>query len=246
MFGFYIVSRSTLNSYFVLVIILCCLLSGSLSEGNSPRGIDAGIVGYWSFDKKDIDGDTAMDRSGSGHNGTIHNGTSLVAGKVRQALDFDGKSTYVATPLRHSSVFTWSAWVKINSISNLYQSIITAPGIYHVFMGITRDRISIWSKGELSAYNFGVTNLIANQWYHVALVREGDSIEDGYKLYLDGELKGSVATKESKLSELETWIGARRGFRDQYFNGAIDEVRIYNRALSAEEVGKLYYMNVSQ
>jgi len=78
--------------------------NGSLAQG---------LVGYWTFDGKDVVGVTAYDRSGQGNNGTLTNGPSRAIGKIGQALDFDGTSGYVVTPTisNLSSIITVSFWL---------------------------------------------------------------------------------------------------------------------------------------
>src|SRR3989338_2465947 len=59
-------------------------------------GLTNGLVGYWSFDGKDMAGNTAYDRSGQGNNGTLTNGPTRAIGKIGQGLSFDGSNDYVA------------------------------------------------------------------------------------------------------------------------------------------------------
>src|SRR3990167_8307062 len=83
-------------------------------------GLNSGLVGYWSFDGKDMAGVTAYDRSGNANNGTLTNGPVRAIGKIGQGLSFDGTDDYVSIPHNanfESDPISYSFWVKPNRAS---------------------------------------------------------------------------------------------------------------------------------
>ena len=85
--------------------------------------------------------------------------------------------------------------------------------------------------------------LSANTWQHVAMVRSGSSGDWTCTLYLNGLLdnSGTTASNPNGVNE-EVTIGREGSASNRYFNGPLDDIRVYNRALSTGEVNKLYQM----
>ena len=152
----------------------------------------------------------------------------------------DGQNDYVATDVTVGKTFTWSAWFKMNSQSG-YDSIVTIPNSggandsSYMLMDIRGNRASFWANDGLGGQNLGVRNLQPNVWYHLAFVRRGDNISNGYTAYLNGVRKGSRRTRAWESSD-KIWIGGRRGVSSQHFHGVIDDVRISLRALCDDEI----------
>ena len=209
-----------------------------------------GLVGMWSFNGPDMSGVTAYDRSGQGNNGTITNGPSRVAGKVGQALNFDGSDDYVrratlsGTP---QSTMTISAWIKTGGTSLAY--IVQnnrSPTSYQnefIFMMGADGTITFWDYAT-SAYGFATTQYSTrtvnnNTWKHVAFVKNGTS----GRYYIDGVADASpTAAADVTYGSNDFVIGKNYRDNNAFFNGLIDEVRVYNRALSPDEVKRLYNM----
>lgn len=236
---------------------------GQFEVGNnmSLAPFTDGLVGWWKFE-----GDV-MDSSGFGNNGTW-NGTSTSrysAGRVGQfSGNFNGSSDYVDTNtsssfsfVQNTLKFTIAAWVKMGNI-NSRNTIIgnnNAGARGFTFMWETYGggygdkalRLSV-GKGSGSAVigahsndNLPVGN---NEWHHVAVssVNPGNNL----RFYLDGDLKNTYyQTEFSSLSsgfdQYRQTIGViNYSTPVLYFSNAIDDVRIYNRALSAAEISALY------
>ncbi|MDP3772567.1 MAG: LamG-like jellyroll fold domain-containing protein [bacterium] len=196
-----------------------------------PAGTSGLVAGYA---LNEGGGTTANDISGSNNKGTLANSPTWTAGKNDGGLSFDGVDDYVATALKPSSSFTWSAWIKVKAFSN-YGSIITASGGTYMLMDVAASKAaSFWSPDGLGGATLGISGLSPNTWYHITFVREGNSITSGYKAYLNGALKGQANTGVWSSSDLIR-IGGRNG-TTQYFTGSLDDVRIYNRALSQSEI----------
>jgi len=236
------------------VIVILFLFSLSAS---------ADLVGYWSFNGSDsIVNDAAIDTSGQGNDGTIY-GAVAVAGKMGQALSFDGINDYVRVANDNSlnfgtGDFSICAWINTNN-DTTRQSIIvkgvpldgtTNAGYLVSYRGDTADDPIYFtindddaSGGVAIKYNTGG---IANSWIHICCVADRDG--DG-SIYVNGVLKASsslasITTDVSINADLAIGQTLSGGgpIAGRYFNGLIDEVRIYNEALTQDEVTTLYQL----
>jgi hypothetical protein len=220
--------------------------------------VDPNLVSRWEFDEGD--GTTAYDSAGD-NNGTLVGDPCWVSGKVgNYALDFDGNGDYVQVPddnsLTPSDALTISAWIYINEIS---WSDRTAIVCKYYSSGGSKDRayiVELGKNGEpdnstvcisvsqtTNPFNgkqtCGTTQLQAGQWYHIATTFEPDHQE----VYVDGieetddtdtAIADFIANNDQPL-----YIGFNKE-ENTYFDGTIDDVRIYNRALSAGDIWQLY------
>ncbi len=216
-----------------------------------------GLVGLWSFNGQDLTMTTATDRAGS-NNGTLTNGPAPAAGKVGQGLKFDGVDDYVtmgdALALNGVQARTLSTWVKFNSdpltkAEWLIERSNTANATYW-----------LWWNGD-NSFSLGDNTLICghrngggsgeqvantwtpsvNIWYHVACVYDGTQIIE----YVDGAQLGSVGSYSGSVTDdaggsVTLQLGRRVVTAASYLDGALDEVRIYNLALTAAQVKSLY------
>ena len=200
-----------------------------------------GLVGYWRFDEET--GSTAKDSSPHGNDGTIY-GATRVRGIIGKALSFDGVDDYVNVNLP-SSLFqtshgpiTIELWFKANSLSGnkrIFSDHCIEMGIYHSDSTIYGKAYSSVSGGTIST----------GQWYHAVLTHAHPNglTNTEIKFYINGELKGQATwtiTTENGYIDNPFHIGADTCGAGTYFNGTIDEVRIYNRALSPGEI-KIHY-----
>lgn len=225
------------------------------SRNVTGSSLDSGLVGLWSFDGADVSGTTAYDRSGSGNNGTLTNGPTPTIGKAGQGMSFDGVNDYAALPNGIASnlsggKFTLSAWVYPTSASGL-NSILKNWGSSNVgafHFDLTGQKASIYvaqSNSTLIGPSQSASAVPLNEWSHVVAVADGSYI----KVYVNGVQSGTPVSYNGTLltSNQYTNIGAKPGDAGgadgaipAYFSGKIDEARVYNRALSADEVKALY------
>ena len=207
-----------------------------------------GLVEHYTFNE--TSGTTAADSSGNGNTGTLTNmaDSESTTGKVGGALDFDGTNDFVSiaddASLNATTALTISAWVKTSS--NNTQFVVTkfnhnsgvgSDDSYHMHIessGVTVGRVEVnWAAGSI-AVNDG-------QWHHLTYVFDKPT---SY-LYVDGvyDSGGTYPTFNSNInnSSEPVYIGRRNnnGTPDLFFTGIIDDVRIYNSALSASEVSVL-------
>jgi large repetitive protein len=205
-----------------------------------------GLVGHWAFDEGA--GTTAADSSGNGLDGTLQYSPGWATnGSCHRGacISFDGSDDYVRIPdsaaLRLTGDLTVSAWIRPTGARTL-QSVVSKR--YEFELGPVSNLAPYplrWShkqedgtlvSGELAPA------IESEQWQHVVLVRDGAAKQlRGYK---NGALAASsgYATPPG-TSTYALNIGRNPG-GNQRFRGLIDEVRLYNRALSAAEVQELY------
>jgi len=225
------------------------------SQNNIPGStLSSGLVGLWSFNGPDMSGTTAYDRSGNANNGTLTNGPTPTIGKVGQALSFDGSSGYVNLPnsmIQPYTTVSASGWFKTSGDGVIlgYQNtaLSGAPSAYVPILYVGLDgklRGEFWMGAVASITTVGSVN--DNTWHHVVLVGNVNT----QSMYLDGVLVGTLLGGINHLSMINNqigvgyggggWLGTSGGWF--YFNGSIDEVRLYNRALSPNEVKQLYLL----
>lgn len=211
-----------------------------------------GLVGYWKMDEASWNGTTGevIDASGDGNNGTSANGATTGAGKYGNGGGFDGIDDFVnvgtGSDLNISSnSITVSAWVKANSIGSNSVGIVSKgkTGVtpqqgYALGTLSTGTKMRFYPMGPQSDYVEATSTISTGQWVHYLGTYDGSNI----KMYINGQLDASAPSSASMITSdgplvIGRWYGNYDGY---YFNGAIDEVRIYNRALSEGEVRSLY------
>jgi hypothetical protein len=187
-------------------------------------------------------GDLTFDSSGNGNHGKIY-GATWVDGKYGKALSFDGVDDYVSTGknlLNNMNSFTLTGWIYPKSSGSRIGFFGQNDAIECGF--IDADTIQCWtSGGGYVNWDFTSATFPFNEWHYIAAVGNGSNI----KLYVDGELKsiGGTSTTNYGSSSYFFNIGGGGIFdaSGNWFNGTIDEVRIYNRALTEDEIKHLYY-----
>lgn len=216
-------------------------------------GLYEGLVGYWSFDSADMSGTTVYDLSGYGNNGTRQNNPAVVAGKFGEALSFNGNNQRVTisglysdehglnAPLQIQGPITLGAWVKLNTTSG-NQSIIergytTSPNREMVLrVAAPGYQINSWNGSNHGA-SYAVPSGDVGQWVHIVGTYDGTK----WSLYRNGVLVSETTDAQGAVTTTLGWaIGATGGSPERYFNGSIDEVVMYDRALAPDEVQLLY------
>jgi hypothetical protein len=210
------------------------LQSGTTLGGNN------GLVGYWSFNGADVT-DKIYDRVG-GNNAYIAGGSATssmkTVGKLGQALNFNG-ATYLKAPSINLPRFTVATWIKPNGTQVGLASVIADTYPSYVNYAITFDPGTLDVYGGTFSGNWYETpraTLTSGKWAHVVTTFNGSAIA----LYVNGTYIGQTAAAITPQSSGTALRIGRRWDDADYYNGAIDEVRIYNRALSASEVKTLY------
>jgi len=208
--------------------------------------MDKGLVGYWSMDEGG--GTTVKDKSGNGNNGTLTSGPKWVSGKNGGALKFDGKDDYVncgnnnsLAPKQSVSV---EAWVNLQN-KNDYQRIVNkgdvvagSPQIGYELIYYSTGTISFRVLGSAGVgIGANYTFIKWNQWVHLVGVFDGTTNTARiYENGIEANNTNNVAGAGDISNSNNLYIGARQGASVQFAKGVIDDVKIYTRALSPEEV----------
>jgi len=210
-------------------------INGSVSDSGAtpPPTTEVGLVAYYPFD-----GDL-VDHSGTVNNSTNH-GATFVSGYSGQALSFDGVDDYVFAPVNINPdvmpQMTMIAWARSNSTSNGWVISHDNGGYDRTLTIDTRGGGPGWSAFSGSKGVLGYSPVTIGDWTFLAAVYDQDA--ETVKLYVNGAL---INEGEGKLGPgwEQIQIGSNPS-HGRYFSGAIDEVRIYNRTLSADELKALY------
>lgn len=206
---------------------------------STPTSIDTSLKGYWSFNGQDMSGNTVYDRSGARNNGTLTNSPTRTIGPAGQALNFDGSNDYVPmSSTATADIFTYTAWVKWTTGTNGTVIGTTSGGIqWRVINSSGMGYLNLLAAGVIE---IGSSRAIISPgvWTHVALTNDASG---NYMFYVNGVDAGGSGTNAYNYSNERPVIGARYyDTGSEHFTGAIDEVRIYNRALSVSEIKSLY------
>ncbi|MCH7557578.1 MAG: discoidin domain-containing protein [Planctomycetes bacterium] len=187
------------------------------------------------------------DSSGQGRNGTTTGVLTYVAGKIGQAVNLDG-STFVEITgykgVTGTQSRTMAAWIKTGTTGEILSWGQNTDGQKWIFRVQTSNGTDGAIRVEVnSGYIVGDIDMRDNQWHHVAAVFEGDDTPEvqDIKLYVDGLLDTVSALNNNSIntaSDTDVRIG-KAPWQDRPFTGQIDDVRIYDNALSYAEVANL-------
>lgn len=227
-----IVMKTTVGlvPFSVLVLAVLCTTAFSLPNG---------LIAYYPFD-----GD-AMDYSNNGNNGTIY-GPTWVTGYYGSALHFNGAGDYVSVQDKGSLVITNGlsicAWIK-PELGNMWYRVVGKSnssnsddcwGIGEAMAG--GICFTLW-KGGNQTYTNGQTPLQMNQWNHIVGTWDGSVMHIYQNGVLQPETEYITPPIDNSVNPL--YIGKLPN-NTYYFKGAVDEVMIFNRALSASEVDSIF------
>ncbi len=222
----------------------------------AKNSLTSGLVGWWTFDGKDVVNGRANDVSGNANHGrliSISTSTFYTTGKIGQGFRFDAIDDYVdvgdLSGVEGKTALTVSAWVKSTETENVSGSdmIISKTGsgsdTFEMYWE-QNESVSFCVVGSsgtscggadtaIASYASGIPIGSGKNWYHIVGVY--DSVSSIVKVYVNG-VQGGVTGSLSSLTQNSTHtikIG-------NSWSGTIDDVRIYSRALSASEVLQLY------
>jgi uncharacterized repeat protein (TIGR02543 family) len=210
------------------------------------QGNEAGLIGYWKFNE-DVGG-LAIDSTSNENHGIIYGATKKP--EPLKYLSFDGVDDYVNMGDQDefdfgSNDFTVSAWALRPVQGNDWsRSIVTkwntgsSPGTNEWILslgggGATGVQPSFSIQSDINSYTVrSPYNSTINNWYHLAGIREGEYI----KLYVNGDLKDSTYIGNIAVNNVGRELLIAKINPGYNFNGLIDDVRIYNRALTQQEI----------
>ena len=224
-------------------------LTISLIATNLPAQIvEDGLVSYWSFDANKVSGKTVTDGTGN-YNGAIKGNLKKVAGKIGDALEFDGnEANFVEIDkpeeFDFNADFTWSAWIKTDS---------SGPGVIFAKTGGpgTDDKgpKTLWVRNGVLNIDTGwvgnvedTENIADNKWHHITVV--GIPEDSAVHFFVDGKATAETVINLAEFPEdgfeNHVFIGldGRADGEFGVFTGIIDEFSIYDRALEEAEINQ--------
>ena len=211
------------------------------------------LVGYWKFDAGQ--GTTARDFSSGAHDATL-SGAGWTISNVAPAVSFynpaavslNGTSHYIdvgGTANASNAAYSACAWVKLNATAG-FQALVTVDGT-------TSSGYTLIKRGDTNTFALmmavsdttnpalniaaGATTVVASTWYHVCGTYDTATI----RVYVNGTLEGTGSNASPWNATGHSIIGAGKwnGSRSDYLGGTVDDVRIYNIALTAAQVAAL-------
>jgi hypothetical protein len=239
-------TRALLAAIIAAVIVVEVRMASAYPSNDRGWAAPGTLEAYWKFDEED--GRTAVDSSGHDHHGRFRGASTHVTGQLGRAIALDGRREYVdfgrSSALRLDGSMTITAWINPASFPVDDAAIVSNHnGVgYQLDTTIDSGPRTIGFKlgnacGDLMA-RYGATPLETGAWYHVAGVY--DARARTLDVYLngkldDGLLQGTV-TSSQRPSREAVYVGRRSDEKGFEFAGAIDDARIYSRALTREVI----------
>jgi PKD repeat protein len=201
----------------------------------TPSTINNGLIAFYDLNNDGFDG------TGNGYDGSV-NGAFVTENRFNQfdgAMQFNGSANVFINSSSHPTgevTVTYSAWIKPEAENQVGNIVFVGDRITNERSALILDNGALAYVGEGNDYTSGAVPPV-NEWSHVAVVKTGISLE----FYMNGEFMefGSTTTGQN-ITNSQIFIGSTSDDAE-FFEGAIDEVRLYNRAVSAEEISLLYY-----
>lgn len=217
--------------------------------------VQSGLVAHYTFDGAGVSATTVNDVSGNGNNGTIVGSAVPALGKIGQAFDFNGVDASISTSYNPTSLtsFSVSFWLYLNDTPDSdFERVIDTQdsgpedGFDFVFGTAAASELDnlafVVKNGLTSTVNIKTSDLSNQTWYHIVGTFETNSA----KLYLNDVQQGvtdtscSMSTSASSLT-----LGKRAASSSNFFNGRLDDVRVYNKVLTSVEITRLYNLGAT-
>ncbi|MHC4433241.1 MAG: LamG domain-containing protein, partial [Planctomycetota bacterium] len=211
---------------------------------------DPNLVGWWKFDEGQ--GTNALDWSGQGNHGTLVGDPQWIVGYDGDAVRLDGSDDYITLPIGQVigslTSATFTTWVDFSNAGGAWQRIFDFGTGTTVNMFLTPRtgtggpmRFAITVGGGGAEEQATAPDTLLSGWHHVAVTINADT-RTGV-LYLDGaaianNIGGASLTPSSLGETTSNWLGRSQYGADAYFNGSLDDFRIYNYAKSQPEIGE--------
>ncbi|TSC72367.1 MAG: hypothetical protein G01um101448_986 [Parcubacteria group bacterium Gr01-1014_48] len=223
----------------------------------------SGLIGSWSFDGPDTAGDKMYDRSGNDNSGTFYNtasGTGRVHGRIGQALNFDGVDNRVDMgsaaslddiELQGGGGLSGSAWIYPRTIGEtdlgkiMMKDDAADTGRWLLsFDNTGTNRIQFLKNGTTNLNVITASSFVTlNQWNHIAFTWDGSVTATNVHIFVNGSETTYFTQTNGVALASDATLGFRVGGRSNgahTFDGFIDDIRIYNRLLSPDEIKRLY------
>jgi Concanavalin A-like lectin/glucanases superfamily/Bacterial Ig-like domain/Bacterial Ig domain/PKD domain/Glucose / Sorbosone dehydrogenase len=211
----------------------------SVTVDNTVTPPPPDLVAAYSFDE--ASGPSAGDNSGNGNTGTLTGATWTTAGRFGSAISFDGVDDTVvvadSSSLDLTAGVTMMAWVRATALGNKWRTVLFKERTGNIVYGVYANRntglpIAEVTTGTSVKNATGTAGLPLDAWAHVTATYDGAAL----RLYVDGALITTTAvTGAMPVSTGPLRVGGN-SIWGEYFQGLIDEVRVYRRALSTAEI----------
>ncbi|HOK95941.1 MAG TPA: hypothetical protein PK052_09770 [Anaerohalosphaeraceae bacterium] len=216
--------------------------AGGSAVSSSAKIVLKKLIAYWPFENN------LTDASGTGYHGTAVGNLTYAAGKVGQALDLSGATdTYVDLPDGFADFvggLTFNVWAYPRSAANWARFLefgngANADNIYFARNGTSATLQYTIYKGSTSSGTVSRTNTIAlNAWQMFTITMDASG---SCRLYKDGlQIATGTVQIPNVVTRINNYIGKSNWAADAYYNGLLDEIRIYNYALTPDEVADRY------
>ncbi len=238
-------------------------ISPRFGNNSTTYSLSNGLVGHWTFDGRDTNWNTntTTDVSGNGNTGTMISGVSTstapVVGKLGQAFSFSNNTTQQvnvgsAASLDNVTRKTICSWIfpKSYGISSTDSNIFSKDGLWAFFLGDDDAGIqALYYSNPFSGTSYtghtAASTITLNTWQHVCVTYDNSSTANDALLYINGVSKAvtELFTPTGTASADAASDGIIGNYAPAYngsFDGAIDDVRVYNRILTADEIKQLY------
>jgi len=225
---------------FSTIILFCVTITLICYSNTATARIEDGLVSVWTLDKDSIKGNTVNDVFGKNHGAFVGN-PKEIKGKLGEALSFDGVVDYVKMTLDiEPESATMEALIKpvLDSRNPIYDKY--NYGIQLLHSG-NSDTVGIWIRDDKVAWPSAYTEYPKDdEWHFVTgVVKHKEHVQ----IYLDGKLKKTTPAPnpiDKGYSSLLPMIAYTQHLGGIWYHGSIDEVAVYERALSEIEVQKNY------
>jgi hypothetical protein len=244
----------------IRAITIVVLVLASVAHGNDfarsirqREQVTKGLVAYWAMRNS---GTTVYDEWTGGRNGTATGDTvfSSISGAVGNGAEFDGNGDYINcgafNPTTSGSALTVSAWYKHTTaqtnrvIVSQYNTTLNRRAWQVAIIGGTSVQVIITSDGGATLIkNYYTSTKSMSTWRHICFTWNSGVLS----LWEDGAAASVTKNADGTFTQMTTltaavYIGSRDSGSSTEFSGSVDEVRIYNRVLTADEIKQLYRM----
>jgi hypothetical protein len=244
--------RPLLRSSMAVVGILGCACAASF--GTYPQAVlDSGPAAYWRFESVNdtslVNGFTSSYQGDATVTGAA-GGVPLAGVPANRALSLDGTGDFVSTSLdaeyTFADTYTFLGWIKLSALPSAQNRfmVIADKSTLGNDLGIqfiTDDSLHFYTDAGTSTAFMPPSGTLVGSWHFVGATY--DDVNNFRRLYWDGQLVADdVLAPDHGPDAIEFRIGDSLTFPNRFFQGLIDEVAVYDRALSSAEIANLYLM----